>query len=92
MLGPTANAGFEHALFVLTSVMSLAPGRAIADAGLKAFAMDSGLPVVHGLEGVTCKGLSDEHCQLEDSAGQLAINQRIRMVPGHCDPTCNLYD
>ncbi len=92
VLGPTANAGFEHALFVLTSVMSRAPGRAVADAGLKAFAVDSGLPMVHGLEGVTCMGLSDEHCQLDDPSGRLAINQRIRMVPGHCDPTCNLYD
>jgi 3-hydroxy-D-aspartate aldolase len=92
VLGPNANDGYEHALFVLTSVMSLAPGRGVADAGLKAFAVDSGLPVVHGLYGVTCKGLSDEHCQLDDPAGQLRINQRIRMIPGHCDPTCNLHD
>lgn len=86
------NAGFEHALFVLTSVMSLAPGRAVTDAGLKAFAVDSGLPVVHDMDGVTCKGLSDEHCQLDDPRGQLRINQRLRLIPGHCDPTCNLYD
>lgn len=92
VLGPKANAGFEHALFVLTSVMSLAPGRAVCDAGLKAFSVDSGLPVVHGVEGVSCKGLSDEHCQLDDPSGLLRINQRISMVPGHCDPTCNLYD
>jgi 3-hydroxy-D-aspartate aldolase len=86
------DAGFEHALFVLTSVMSLAPGRAVTDAGLKALALDSGLPVVHGLDGVTCKGLSDEHCQLDDPLGQLRINQRVHLIPGHCDPTCNLYD
>lgn len=92
VLGPKANAGYEHALFVLTSVMSLAPGRAVADAGLKAFAVDSGLPVVHGLDGVTCKGLSDEHCQLDDPSGRLLINQRVQMIPGHCDPTCNLHD
>jgi len=90
VLGP--NAGFEHSLFVLTSVMSLAPRRAVADAGLKAFAVDSGLPVVHDMEGVTCEGLSDEHCQLDDPRGQLRINQRLRLIPGHCDPTCNLYD
>jgi 3-hydroxy-D-aspartate aldolase len=92
VLGPTANAGFEHALFVLTSVMSRAPGRAVADAGLKALAVDSGLPVVHALAGVTCSGLSDEHCQLDDPSGQLQINQRLLLIPGHCDPTCNLYD
>jgi 3-hydroxy-D-aspartate aldolase len=92
VLGPHANAGFEHALFILASVMSRAPGRAVADAGLKAFAVDSGLPIVHDIEGVTCTGLSDEHCQLADSSGSLRINQRLRLIPGHCDPTCNLYD
>lgn len=86
------GSGFENALFVLTSVMSLASGRAVADAGLKAFAMDSGLPVVHDVTGVTCNGLSDEHCQLDDPTGQLRINQHLRLIPGHCDPTCNLYD
>lgn len=92
VLGLEANVGFEHALFVLTSVMSKAPGRAVADAGLKALAADSGLPAVHGMEGVTCTGLSDEHCQLDDPSGLLRINQRLRLIPGHCDPTCNLYD
>lgn len=91
-LGPLANAGFEHALFVLSSVMSRAPGRAVADAGLKCFSVDSGLPVVHDLDGVICTGLSDEHCQLDDPQGRLAINQRLQLIPGHCDPTCNLYD
>ena len=92
VLGSKANAGFEHALFVLASVMSKAPGRAVADAGLKALAADSGLPIVHDLAGVTCTGLSDEHCQLDDPSGSLRINQRLRLIPGHCDPTCNLYD
>ena len=40
------RARFEHALFVLASVMSMpAPGRAVCDAGLKALAFDSGLPL-----------------------------------------------
>lgn len=92
VLGEGGNDGFEHALFVLTSVMSVAPGRAVADAGLKALAVDSGLPTVHGLAGVTCTGLSDEHCQFADPSGLLGINQHLRLIPGHCDPTCNLYD
>lgn len=92
VMGPVANDGFEHALFVLTSVMSIALGRAVADAGLKAFSVDSGLPTVHGFGGVSCNGLSDEHCQLYDPDNQLKINDRLRMIPGHCDPTCNLHD
>lgn len=92
VLGDDGNDGFEHALFVLASVMSVAPGRAVADAGLKALAVDSGLPTVHGLAGVTCTGLSDEHSQFADPSGLLGINQHLRLIPGHCDPTCNLYD
>jgi 3-hydroxy-D-aspartate aldolase len=92
VLGADANIGFEHALFVLTSVMSKAPGRAVGDAGLKTLAVDSGLPAVHDAAGVICTGLSDEHCQLADPSGSLQINRKLRLIPGHCDPTCNLYD
>lgn len=85
--------GFNHALFVLATVMSTpAPGRAICDAGLKASAVDSGLPVVHAPQGVTCTGLSDEHGSLADPDGRLALGDRVWLVPGHCDPTCNLHD
>jgi 3-hydroxy-D-aspartate aldolase len=35
---------------------------------------------------------SDEHCQLDDPQGSHAINQRLQSIPGHCDPTCSLYD
>ncbi len=84
---------FEHALFLLTSVMSHAkPDKAVVDAGLKAQSVDSGLPTVFGIEGVTYIKCSDEHGVIEDPEGRLAINQRIRLVPGHIDPTCNVHD
>ena len=84
---------WENALFVLTSVMSTAsPGKAVCDAGLKAHSVDSGLPVVHGIEGIEYLGASDEHGVLSDPEDRLEINQRIRLIPGHCDPTCNLHD
>ena len=84
---------FEHALFLLTSVMSHAkPDKAVVDAGLKAQSVDSGLPTVFGIEGVTYIKCSDEHGVIEDPEGKLAINQRIKLVPGHIDPTCNVHD
>ena len=84
---------WENALFVLTSVISHPlPGRAVGDAGLKAMSAESGLPLVYGLDGVACTGLSDEHCTLADPGNRLKINDRLRLVPGHCDPTCNLHD
>jgi 3-hydroxy-D-aspartate aldolase len=84
---------WENALFVLTSVMSHArPGRAVCDAGLKVLSLDSGLPVVYGRDGVKYISESDEHGTIEDPHGVLRINEKLKLVPGHCDPTCNLHD
>ncbi len=84
---------WENALFVLTSVMSHpTPDRAVVDAGLKALAVDSGLPVIYGLDNVEYLNCSDEHGVVADPSAALSINQRVRLVPGHCDPTCNLHD
>lgn len=84
---------WENALFVLASVMShVRPDWAVCDAGLKALAVDSGLPVVFGLPGVEYLKCSDEHGEIGDPGGVLKINDKLRLVPGHCDPTCNLHD
>lgn len=84
---------WENALFILTSVMSHArPDKAIVDAGLKAQSVDSGLPVVFGRSDVRYVKCSDEHGAVEDPAGVLKVNDRLRLVPGHCDPTCNVHD
>lgn len=84
---------WENALFILTSVMSHAkPDKAIVDAGLKAQSVDSGLPVVYGREDVKYVKCSDEHGVVEDPKGVLKVNDKLRLVPGHCDPTCNVHD
>lgn len=84
---------WENALFLLTSVMSHAkPDKAICDAGLKAQSVDSGLPFVFGRNDVRYIKCSDEHGVIEDPQGVLAINEKLKLVPGHCDPTCNIHD
>ena len=84
---------FEHSLFILTAVMSKTkPGRAVCDAGLKAMSVDSGLPLVHGRQDVTYLSCSDEHGVLEDKGDALGLGDRLMLIPGHCDPTVNLYD
>lgn len=84
---------WENALFILTSVMSHAKAdRAICDAGLKAQSVDSGLPVIFGRTDVKYIKCSDEHGVIEDPAGVLKVNDKLRLVPGHCDPTCNVHD
>jgi 3-hydroxy-D-aspartate aldolase len=84
---------WENALFLLTSVISHAKAdRAICDAGLKVQSVDSGLPVIFGRSDVKYVKCSDEHGVIEDPDGVLKVNDRLRLVPGHCDPTCNLHD
>ncbi|MYH59840.1 MAG: DSD1 family PLP-dependent enzyme [Boseongicola sp. SB0675_bin_26] len=84
---------WENALFILTSVMSHAKAdKAICDAGLKAQSVDSGLPVVFGRDDVEYVKCSDEHGVIDDPRGVLEVNDKLRLVPGHCDPTCNVHD
>ncbi|MDO9707201.1 DSD1 family PLP-dependent enzyme [Paracraurococcus lichenis] len=85
---------FRQSLFVLSTVMSRAvPGVAVLDAGHKAVAVDSGLPLVHGRPGLRYASASDEHGKLlvEDGAAP-ALGEKLRLVPGHCDPTVDRYD
>jgi 3-hydroxy-D-aspartate aldolase len=83
---------FEHALFVLATVMSRPrAGRAIVDAGLKASSVDSGMPTVWQRPGLAYVRASDEHGVIE--GGPLPrLGEKIMLVPGHCDPTVNLHD
>ncbi len=84
---------WENALFILTTVMSHAKAdKAIVDAGLKAQSVDSGLPVIYGRDDVKYMKCSDEHGVVSDPNGALKVNDKLRLVPGHCDPTCNVHD
>lgn len=84
---------FENALFILTSVMSHAKAdKAICDAGLKAQSVDSGLPYIYGRDDVEYIKCSDEHGVISDLNGALKVNDKLKLVPGHCDPTCNVHD
>jgi len=86
---------FKQSLFVLATVMSRpAPERAVVDAGLKAISVDKGMPRVHGLADVEFQRASDEHdvLGLGEGGRGLGLGDRVWLVPGHCDPTINLYD
>jgi D-serine deaminase-like pyridoxal phosphate-dependent protein len=85
---------FEHSLFVWSTVMSKpSAAHAVVDAGLKASSVDSGMPRVADAEGAEYLKASDEHGVLKlDSRARLAVGDKLKLIPGHCDPTVNLYD
>lgn len=93
-----AQPQFEHALFVKTQVISTRSGHAVCDAGHKSHAIDSGLPLVHTLDGEDALEYfngGDEHGILRPAAGGSrlpGLGHILWLIPGHCDPTVNLHD
>ena len=88
-------AEFEHSLFVLATVMSrVASDRAMLDAGTKALNIDLAMPLFADRSDVTYVRASDEHGRVAtpDGAQALRLGEKVRLIPGHCDPTVNLYD
>ena len=69
------------------------PGVAVVDCGHKGVAVDSGMPGVWGRPGLRYAGASDEHGKIliEDGTAP-ALGEKLRLVPGHCDPTVDRYD
>ena len=49
----------------------------------------TGIKINSELKYIKC---SDEHGIITDPYNILKINDKIRLIPGHCDPTCNLHD
>lgn len=89
--------GFGHSLFIASTVMSVAPAtRVVLDAGLKSMAVDSGLPLIRQPEGGALRyvAANDEHGIVEcgDGADRPGLGEQVLLIPGHCDPTLNLYD
>jgi 3-hydroxy-D-aspartate aldolase len=86
---------FRHALFVLSTVMSQSQaGIAVLDAGHKAVAVDSGFPTVWQHPDVRYTSASDEHGKLQYGSETAApkVGEKVRLVPGHCDPTVDKFD
>jgi 3-hydroxy-D-aspartate aldolase len=86
---------FRNALFVLATVMSTPQKHiAVLNAGHKAVAVDSGLPLVWQRPDIRYVNASDEHGVLECAPETEApkLGEKLRLVPGHCDPTVDRYD
>jgi D-serine deaminase-like pyridoxal phosphate-dependent protein len=74
---------FRQALTVLATIVSVSPGWAVADCGLKALGMDHGNPTVPDAD---VWFVSDEHLTFAPKA-TVRVADRIRVTPAHVDPT-----
>lgn len=89
-LGQGGAPAFEHALWVDATVISAnAPGLVTIDAGLKALSPDAGPPVSAA---GAYRFMGDEHGAILGDGALPGLGDRVALIPGHCDPTVNLYD
>ncbi|GMF24866.1 unnamed protein product [Phytophthora lilii] len=92
---------------VMSKNTKAAVPRAVVDAGTKAVSLDSGSPLVHTLANgdklstpLEYHGGGDEHGILKPlhstsdpkKAALPPLGSKLLLVPGHCDPTTNMYD
>lgn len=86
-----------HSLFIASTIMSTAKvGMAVCDVGLKGVAVDSGLPNVKPGQyddRLRYASANDEHGILHIEPGDMRdrLGDQVWLIPGHCDPTANLY-
>jgi len=79
---------FRQSLSVLATVISVSPGHAVADCGLKALGMDHGNPTIDDATVFFC---SDEHVTFRPR-DPVRVGERIRVVPAHVDPTVAYHE
>jgi D-serine deaminase-like pyridoxal phosphate-dependent protein len=80
---------FRPALSIVATVISVSPGWAVADCGLKALGMDHGNPSITDGTVWFC---SDEHVVFSPDAGPVHVGDRVRVWPAHIDPTVAYHE
>jgi D-serine deaminase-like pyridoxal phosphate-dependent protein len=82
---------FEHALTVLTTVISRPPERVIVDAGNKSLGAPA-LSTMRG-HGLTAMRFDEEHgIFIADSGYPLKVGDVVELLPGYAPGTVNWYD
>ena len=81
---------FKNALYVMATVISAGPEHFVIDAGIKSLCPDQGNT---GLDGIAFESvsLSEEHTAFY-GPHNLKAGDMVKVVPGHCCSTVNLYD
>ena len=87
---------FRNSLFLLTTVVSRREGLAVLDAGVKSLGVDQDDPVCLDGDGNEIRAarleVNEEHLKLFSPDRDLAVGQRVWLIPGHCCSTVNLHE
>ncbi len=87
----TLDLPFQNALTIYATVVSARPDLIVCDAGVKSCGVDQGMPVPVDFC-VREIVASEEHFQLHQPSRMYNVGDKIRLIPGHCCSTVNLYD
>ena len=87
----TLELPFKNALSIYTTVVSSKQNLVVCDAGVKSCGVDQGMPVPSDFS-VSEIVASEEHFQLHNPSRMFSVGEKIRLIPGHCYSTVNLYD
>lgn len=82
---------FRNSLYILTTVVSCRKGLTVVDAGVKTCGVDQGMPSFCFVDTGEIVA-SEEHFQLHKPSVEVKVGDKLRMIPGHCCSTVNLYD
>ena len=82
---------FKNSLFVLSTVVSTRPDLTVVDAGVKTCGVDQGMPAIVDNEAEEIAA-SEEHFQLHNLEKPLNLGEKVKLIPGHCCSTINLFD
>jgi len=72
---------FEVSRWVLATVISAKPGRAVFDVGLKGMGCDFGPPRLHGNDKAVGQYTAEEHTPFDNVDAQ--VGDRFRLIPSH---------
>jgi 3-hydroxy-D-aspartate aldolase len=82
---------FKPSLFILATVVSVSNRIAVVDAGVKSCGVDQGMPIPVGFT-VSEVVASEEHFQLHAPSKELAVGEKVLLIPAHCCSTVNLHN
>ena len=81
---------FDNALHVLCTVISADEDHFVIDAGVKSLCPDQDMPAIDGFT-AECTKINEEH-MIFYGPHNYKVGDMVKVIPGHCCSTVNLYD
>ena len=94
--GKLGNLPFKNSLFLMAGVCSKREGLTVLDAGVKSLGVEQDEPWVVKLDGTPVEfektEINEEHLKLWNPVTELAMGEKVLIIPGHCCSTVNLHN